>query len=56
MRQIGADLDSSGLQRLLHVVLRRQRLYVLLELSEPFTGLMTIPSAPLRDALGPIVS
>ena len=31
-------------------------LYLILELSEPFSGLMMIPSAPLRDALGPIVS
>lgn len=30
-------------------------LYLILELSQPFTGLLMIPSAPLRDALGPIV-
>lgn len=29
-------------------------LYLILELSQPFTGLMMIPSAPLRYALGPI--
>ncbi len=30
-------------------------LYLILELSQPFTGLLMIPSAPLRDALGPII-
>jgi hypothetical protein len=31
-------------------------IYLILELSQPFTGLITIPSAPLRDALGPMAS
>jgi hypothetical protein len=30
-------------------------LYLILELSQPFTGLMMIPSTALREALGPIV-
>ena len=29
-------------------------LFLVLELSEPFTGLMTIPQAPLREALAPL--
>jgi hypothetical protein len=29
-------------------------LYLVLELSQPFTGLLMIPSAQLRDALGPL--
>src|SRR5271156_1801787 len=29
-------------------------IFLILELSEPFTGLLMISSAPLRDALGPI--
>jgi hypothetical protein len=31
-------------------------LYLILEMSQPFAGLMQIPSAPLRDALAPLVS
>jgi hypothetical protein len=31
-------------------------IYLILELSQPFTGLMEIPSGPLRDALAPIAS
>jgi hypothetical protein len=31
-------------------------LYLILELSQPFAGLMEIPSAPLRDALAPLAS
>jgi hypothetical protein len=30
-------------------------IFLILELSEPFTGLLMIPSVPLRNALGPIV-
>jgi hypothetical protein len=29
-------------------------IFLILELSQPFTGLLMIPSAPLRNALGPI--
>ncbi len=29
-------------------------IFLILEMSEPFTGLMMIPSAPLRDALAPL--
>ena len=29
-------------------------IFLILELGEPFTGLMMIPSGPLRDALGPL--
>jgi hypothetical protein len=29
-------------------------IFLILELSEPFTGLLTIPSAPLRNALAPL--
>jgi hypothetical protein len=29
-------------------------LFLILEMSEPFAGLMQIPSAPLRNALGPV--
>ncbi len=29
-------------------------IFLILELSQPFTGLMTISSAPLRNALGPL--
>jgi hypothetical protein len=29
-------------------------IFLILELSEPFTGLLMIPSAPLRDALAPL--
>lgn len=29
-------------------------IFLILELSEPFTGLMTIPSSPLRNALAPL--
>jgi hypothetical protein len=31
-------------------------IYLILELSQPFTGLMQIPSAPLREALAPLAS
>lgn len=31
-------------------------IYLILELSQPFTGLMEIPSAPLRDALAPLAA
>lgn len=31
-------------------------IYLILELSQPFTGLMEIPSAPLREALAPLGS
>jgi hypothetical protein len=31
-------------------------LFLILEMSEPFTGLMQIPSAPLRNALAPLGS
>jgi hypothetical protein len=31
-------------------------IYLILELGQPFTGLMQIPSAPLRDALAPLGS
>jgi hypothetical protein len=31
-------------------------IYLILELSQPFSGLMQIPSAPLRDALAPLAS
>ena len=31
-------------------------LFLILELSQPFTGLMMIPSEPLRNALAPLVS
>ena len=31
-------------------------IYLILELSQPFTGLMQIPSGPLRDALAPLAS
>ena len=30
-------------------------IFLILEMSEPFTGLMMIPSAPLRDALAPLI-
>ena len=29
-------------------------IFLILELSQPFTGLLTIPSAPLRNALAPL--
>jgi hypothetical protein len=29
-------------------------IFLILELSQPFTGLLTIPSAQLRNALGPL--
>ena len=29
-------------------------IFLILELSEPFTGFLTIPSAPLRNALAPL--